>query len=318
MAVDEIGGDEEDQPDAEEIERPPARPVHAPQDQCRHAEDEHEIADRIGERERELQVVLGPRDGRRAEEHVPHDAAHAEHDDPRVGREPYEVAPRPHGMRQLQDPGEQQRIEGEIAGVGPGGVRLGVEHHLVDELDDVAEQIGEESPPEQPPRPTHLACEALVACDPPAQNRAGEVDRPERAIADGGLVGLAAPAEDLPGAVEDERADHRRDEFRTPVRAPTTKPVAMLSDQVVQHPTASCARPRAIPHSWCTNDRSGAELEGSVKSGIPGRDRAAAPGTDRRRRRQRAERGPRAPLPRSGRARGEEHLRSIASTSGWG
>ena len=87
-----------------------------PQQPDRHADQQHRVADRIGQGQRQDVQIVGGRDG--AQREVPHQGAHPGRDHAQIEPEEQTLAALLQRTRETQDPGEHQRKKAQIAQIG--------------------------------------------------------------------------------------------------------------------------------------------------------------------------------------------------------
>ncbi len=150
-AVDEVGGDEEHEAAGHELERSQAGRRRSADQHGGQADQQHHVADRVGDRDRGLQHVRTGLDDGRAEHDVDDRGRAPDRHQRQVEAEPDALAAPARAHGNAQQPDQHDRIEEQVQRVGDrriGHLALG----LVDRLSDVSRQVERGGEREQPPR----------------------------------------------------------------------------------------------------------------------------------------------------------------------
>lgn len=208
--VDDIGDDEERGADREQGERQPLARARRIGVQPGEGEDQHQVADRVGDRDDGREQAAGIAVGGRAEHRVPDHRRAADRDRQRVEADPDRAAPA--RVAEFHDAEEEERIEGEVERIGERGEGVGAGADLVDQLGDLAGGVGGQREGDQSPAPDQAGLAGGGPRGEGTGERRAQGRRQDRQVADQG--GVARPPGQLPTEVGEEVGGRERQRDR--------------------------------------------------------------------------------------------------------
>ena len=157
-----------------------------------HAEEQQQVADRVGEVEHRGQTLARMVVDGRPDHQVPDAHAGAEDDGEGVEAQFRPVAAAAGGGRERQQRPDAQGVEREVGGVGERRERVLAQHRFVDEPDEVAGPPAAEGDRQSPPRPLDAGVDAGPGRHPVGGDGGHEAEQDGADVAHDSLEAVAA------------------------------------------------------------------------------------------------------------------------------
>ena len=163
---DHVGGQVQQEPERDPVERAAHGAGRAPQQDLRRADQAEDVEDRVRDGDDEFAPVAAGHD-RGAGDEVPDDERAPDHDRRRVQEEPPARPRVGEPEREEAEPRDEARIEDEVADVDPRVARVDAPHVLDVPPRDVAERVGDEAEADPAPR---ASCGAIDVGRPASEH----------------------------------------------------------------------------------------------------------------------------------------------------